>query len=128
MLAVARPKAEYLIQTGDVTRLVEIRLEDDALRLCGASTPVDHPRALALVEEGAVPSEPFTDARQPAHLVGGPVRHLVAAPIRPVLRVCRRVRRLGPRQPVPHRRGEPGRSSQARAGSSIVGLPAFGLT
>ena len=59
-LAVARPKAEYLIQTGDVTRLVEIRLEDDALRLCGASTPVDHARAMALVEQGAAPGEVFT--------------------------------------------------------------------
>ena len=55
VLAVARPKAEYLIQTGDVTRLVEIRLEDEALRLCGASTPVDHGRALAMLEQGTAP-------------------------------------------------------------------------
>ena len=60
MLAVARPKAEYLIQTGDVTRLVEIRLEDEALHLCGASTPVDHIRARAMVEQGTAPGEAFT--------------------------------------------------------------------
>lgn len=62
VLAVARPKAEYLIQTGEVTRLVEIRLADDALRLCGASTPVDHGRALAMLEQGTAPGEAFTQA------------------------------------------------------------------
>ena len=54
--------AQHLIQTGDVTRLVEIRLEDEALRLCGASTPVDHGRALAMLEQGIVPGEAFTRA------------------------------------------------------------------
>ena len=32
LLARATPKAEYLLQTEEVTRLVEIRLEDEALR------------------------------------------------------------------------------------------------
>ena len=52
LLARATPKAEYLLQTEEVTRLVEIRLEDEALRLCGASTPADHTRAQALLEQG----------------------------------------------------------------------------
>ena len=54
------PKAEYLLQTEEVTRLVEIRLEDEALRLCGASTPADHTRALALLAEGVQPGAEFT--------------------------------------------------------------------
>jgi type IV secretion system protein VirB4 len=60
VLAGAVPKAEYLLQTEEVTRLVEIRLEDEALRLCGASTPVDHARALALLAEGVRPGADFT--------------------------------------------------------------------
>jgi len=62
LLARATPKAEYLLQTEEVTRLVEIRLEDEALRLCGASTPADHTRAQALLEEGVTPGEEFTRA------------------------------------------------------------------
>jgi type IV secretion system protein VirB4 len=62
LLAQATPKAEYLLQTEQVTRLVEIRLEDEALRLCGASTPADHARAQALLEEGVEPGAAFTRA------------------------------------------------------------------
>ena len=62
LLARATPKAEYLLQTEEVTRLVEIRLEDEALRLCGASTPADHTRARALLEQGVAPGEEFTRA------------------------------------------------------------------
>ncbi len=60
VLAGALPKAEYLLQTEEVTRLVEIRLEDEALRLCGASTPGDHARALALLADGVQPGADFT--------------------------------------------------------------------
>ena len=62
LLARATPKAEYLLQTEEVTRLVEIRLEDEALRLCGASTPADHTRAQGLLEQGVRCGEEFTRA------------------------------------------------------------------
>lgn len=62
LLTRATPKGEYLLQTEQVTRLVEIRLEDDALLLCGASTPADHARASALLEDGVRPGEAFTRA------------------------------------------------------------------
>jgi type IV secretion system protein VirB4 len=62
LLAQATPKAEYLLQTEQVTRLVEIRLEDEALRLCGASTPADHARAQDLVAQGVEPGAAFTRA------------------------------------------------------------------
>ena len=39
-----------------------IRLEDDALRLCGASTPLDHARAREMLARGVAPGEEFTRA------------------------------------------------------------------
>ena len=39
LLATATPKGEYLLQTEELTRLVSFRLDGDALRLCGASSP-----------------------------------------------------------------------------------------
>ena len=62
LLASATPKAEYLLQTEELTRLVTIRLEDDALRLCGASTPLDHARAREMLARGVAPGEEFTRA------------------------------------------------------------------
>ena len=59
LLSVARPKGEYLLQTEELTRLVDIRLEGEALAICGASTPADHARALALLGRGVQPGEAF---------------------------------------------------------------------
>lgn len=61
-LARARPKAEYLLQTPVATRLVEIRLAGDALRLCGASSPADLARAESLLRAGVAPGADFTRA------------------------------------------------------------------
>ena len=60
MLATATPKGEYLLQTEELTRLVSFRLEGDALRLCGASSPGDIARAKAMLAEGVRPGEEFT--------------------------------------------------------------------
>lgn len=60
LLAHAIPKGEYLLQTEEVTRLVTIRLEGEALRLCAASSPADHARARALLAEGVPLGEAFT--------------------------------------------------------------------
>lgn len=62
LLTSAQPKAEYLLQTEQATRLVQVRLEDEALALCGSSTPADHARAWSLLAEGAAPGPSFTDA------------------------------------------------------------------
>ena len=59
LLSVARPKGEYLLPTEELTRLVDIRLEGEALAICGASTPADHARALALLGQGVRPGEAF---------------------------------------------------------------------
>jgi type IV secretion system protein VirB4 len=59
-LSRARPKADYLIQTEEVLRLATIRLEGDALAICGASSPSDHARARELLERGVAPGEDFT--------------------------------------------------------------------
>ena len=60
LLAAASPKGEYLLQTEELTRLVSLRLEGDALRLCGASSPGDIARAKAMLDEGVRPGEEFT--------------------------------------------------------------------
>jgi type IV secretion system protein VirB4 len=60
LLTVASPKGEYLLQTEELTRLVGLRLEGDALRLCGASSPGDIARAKAMLAEGVRPGEEFT--------------------------------------------------------------------
>ena len=57
LLTTAQPKAEYLLQTEQATRLVQVRLEDEALALCGSSTPADHARAWSLLAEGANPGQ-----------------------------------------------------------------------
>ena len=62
LLAAASPKGEYLLQTEQLTRLVSLRLEDDALRLCGASSPGDITRAKAMLAEGLKPGAAFTKA------------------------------------------------------------------
>jgi type IV secretion system protein VirB4 len=59
LLTHATPKGEYLLQTEEITRLVTIRLEDEGLAMCGASTPADHARARALLAEGVEPGQPF---------------------------------------------------------------------
>lgn len=58
----ARPKSDYLIQTEEVMRMATIRLEGDALAICGASSPADHARAAELLARGAQPGEAFTRA------------------------------------------------------------------
>ena len=63
LLAAASPKGEYLLQTEELTRLVSLRLEGDALRLCGASSPGDIARAKAMLDEGVRPGEGFTPGR-----------------------------------------------------------------
>ena len=60
LLATASPKGEYLLQTEELTRLVSFRLEGDALRLCGASSPGDIARAKAMLAEGVRPGEEFS--------------------------------------------------------------------
>ena len=60
LLATATPKGEYLLQTEELTRLVSFRLDGDALRLCGASSPGDIARARAMLAEGVRPGEEFT--------------------------------------------------------------------
>lgn len=62
LLTSAQPKGEYLLQTEQATRLVQIRLEDEALAICGSSTPADHARAWSLLADGAVPGPSFTEA------------------------------------------------------------------
>lgn len=62
LLARAQPKGEYLLQTEQATRLVQFKLEDDALALCGASSPADHARAFELLEMGIEPGAQFTEA------------------------------------------------------------------
>jgi type IV secretion system protein TrbE len=62
ILAGAQPKGEYLLQSEELTRLVEIRLEDDALALCAASSPLDHARAFDLLKRGVEPGDDFTRA------------------------------------------------------------------
>jgi type IV secretion system protein TrbE len=59
LLSVARPKGEYLLQTEELTRLVDIRLEGEALAICGASTPADHARARALLGQSVQPGGAF---------------------------------------------------------------------
>jgi len=59
LLSVAQPKGEYLLQTEELTRLVQVRLEGEALAVCGASTPADHARARALLARGVAPGEAF---------------------------------------------------------------------
>jgi type IV secretion system protein TrbE len=61
LLTTARPKGEYLLQTLSITRLVSIRLEDEARRVCGASSPTDHARARALLAQGVAPGREFTE-------------------------------------------------------------------
>jgi type IV secretion system protein VirB4 len=60
LLAAASPKGEYLLQTEELTRLVSFRLDGEALRLCGASSPGDIARAKAMLDEGVRPGEEFT--------------------------------------------------------------------
>lgn len=62
LLTTARSKGEYLLQTQSVTRLAAIRLEGEAQRICGASTPADHARARALLAAGTAPGDAFTAA------------------------------------------------------------------
>jgi type IV secretion system protein TrbE len=62
VISTASPKGEYLLQTEELTRLVSLRLEGDALRLCGASSPADLARAQALLGRGVRPGEGFTRA------------------------------------------------------------------
>jgi type IV secretion system protein VirB4 len=62
LIAHAISKSEYLLQTDDVTRLISLRLEGDALRICGAASPMDHRRARALLAEGVKPGEEFCKA------------------------------------------------------------------
>ena len=62
LLTTARPKGEYLLQAPGLTRLAAIRLEDEAKRICGASTPADHARARALLAAGTAPGRAFTEA------------------------------------------------------------------
>ena len=62
LLATATPKGEYLLQTEELTRLVSFRLDGDALRLCGASSPADIARARAMLAEGVRPGEEFCRA------------------------------------------------------------------
>jgi len=60
-LAASAPRAAQ-VQTEELTRLVSLRLEGDALRLCGASSPADLARAQALLGRGVRPGEGFTRA------------------------------------------------------------------
>lgn len=62
LLAQAQSKAEYLLRTEDVTRLVNLRLEGDALAICGAIGPAHQERALALLADGIEPGAEFTRA------------------------------------------------------------------
>jgi type IV secretion system protein VirB4 len=62
LLATATPKGEYLLQTEELTRLVSFRLDGDALRLCGASSPADIARARAMLAEGVRPGGEFCRA------------------------------------------------------------------
>jgi type IV secretion system protein VirB4 len=62
LLATAQSKAEYLLQTDGVTRLINLRLEDDAVRFCGASQPMDHRRARAMLADGIKPGAEFAQA------------------------------------------------------------------
>lgn len=55
-------KTEYLLCTEVATRLVQIRLEGDALALCGSSSVEDHERAWDLLEQGIKPGQEFCDA------------------------------------------------------------------
>jgi type IV secretory pathway VirB4 component len=61
-LAHAQPKGEVLLQTRHVTRLISVRLEDDALAICGAIGPEHQARAFDLLRQGVKPGSDFTAA------------------------------------------------------------------
>lgn len=60
-IATMRPKGEYLLQTPLFTRVADITLDGDALRICGASRDADIQRARALLTTGVTPGKEFTE-------------------------------------------------------------------
>ncbi|WGF91086.1 hypothetical protein [Marinivivus vitaminiproducens] len=58
-VATLRPKGEYLLQTPHFTRVADITLDGDALRICGASRDADITRARALLADGVSPGKEF---------------------------------------------------------------------
>lgn len=61
-IATARPEGEYLFKMPALTRLLTLRLEDEARRVCGAGSAEDRARAKALLASGVQPGPAFLQA------------------------------------------------------------------
>jgi len=61
-IAMAQPEGEYLFKMPGLTRLLTIRLEDEAKRICGASGAADRARARAMLAAGIKPGPEFLEA------------------------------------------------------------------
>jgi type IV secretory pathway VirB4 component len=62
MLASMAPKGEYMLMTPSFTRVAEIALTGETLKICGSSKPQPHiSNARRLIAEGIAPGDPFLE-------------------------------------------------------------------